>query len=77
MAVTTLAKLRRERAKHPLSTQHQVRVEIKALIDAFDFSEPLIRAQFKDQNDDMLFCKMMEPVKKALADIGMSKGELN
>jgi hypothetical protein len=48
MAVTTLAKLRRERAKHPLSTQHQVRVEIKALIDAFDFSEPLIRAQFKD-----------------------------
>ena len=57
-------KLRREveRAKRTLSTQHQARVEIEALFDGIDFSEPLTRARFEELNID-LFRKTLDPVK--------------
>lgn len=73
-----LGKLRKEceRAKRALSSQHQVRVEIEALFDGTDFSEPLTRARFEELNMD-LFKKTMGPVKQALQDAGMKKTDIN
>ncbi|XP_015688970.2 heat shock 70 kDa protein BIP5-like [Oryza brachyantha] len=73
-----LGKLRREceRAKRALSNQHQVRVEIESLFDGVDFSEPLSRARFEELNND-LFRKTMVPVKKAMADARLSKGDID
>ncbi|CAO2836716.1 unnamed protein product [Amaranthus hypochondriacus] len=72
-----LGKLRREceRAKRALSSQHQVRVEIEALVDGIDFSEPLTRARFEELNAD-LFKKTMTPVKKALEDAHLKKSDI-
>jgi len=71
-------KLRREaeRAKRTLSNQHQVRVEIEALFEGLDFSEPLTRARFEELNND-LFRKTMGPVKKAMDDAGLKKSEID
>merc|ERR1712164_142607 len=76
--VKAVQKLRREaeRAKRTLSNQHQVRVEIEALFDGVDFSEPLTRARFEELNND-LFRKTMGPVKKAMEDAGMKKSEID
>lgn len=76
--VKAVQKLRREaeRAKRTLSNQHQVRVEIEALFDGIDFSEPLTRARFEELNND-LFRKTMGPVKKAMDDAGMKKSEID
>ncbi|CAN0900040.1 Heat shock 70 kDa protein BIP1 [Linum grandiflorum] len=73
-----LGKLRREceRAKRGLSTQHQVRVEIESLFDGVDFSEPLSRAKFEELNIN-LFKKTLGPVKKALADARLKKGDID
>eukprot|EP00798_Chlamydomonas_sp_ICE-L_P027679 gene27679-7320_t len=73
-----MAKLRREaeRAKRALSSQHQVRVEIEALHDGIDLSEPLTRARFEELNID-LFRKTMGPVKKALEDAKFAKSDLD
>lgn len=73
-----LGKLRKEceRAKRALSSQHQVRVEIEALFDGTDFSEPLTRARFEELNMD-LFKKTMGPVKQALQDAGLKKTDIN
>uniref|UniRef100_A0ACD5XC15 Uncharacterized protein n=1 Tax=Avena sativa TaxID=4498 RepID=A0ACD5XC15_AVESA len=73
-----LGKLRREceRAKRALSTQHQVRVEIESLVNGVDLSEPLTRARFEELNAD-LFRKTMAPVKKAMADARLSKGDID
>ena len=76
--VKAVQKLRREaeRAKRTLSNQHQVRVEIEALFDGIDFSEPLTRARFEELNND-LFRKTIGPVKKAMDDAGMKKSEID
>ncbi|KAK4491215.1 hypothetical protein RD792_001948 [Penstemon davidsonii] len=73
-----LGKLRKEceRAKRALSSQHQVRVEIEALFDGIDFSEPLTRARFEELNMD-LFKKTMEPVKRALKDSNLKNSEIH
>jgi len=73
-----LQKLRREveRAKRALSSQHQVRVEVESLVDGVDLSEPLTRARFEERNMD-LFRKTLSPVKKALADAGLEKSEID
>jgi heat shock protein 5 len=73
-----LGKLRREceRAKRALSNQHQVRVDIEALFDGVDFAEQLTRARFEELNND-LFRKTMVPVKKAMADAGLNKGDID
>ncbi|KAK3041969.1 hypothetical protein RJ639_002277 [Escallonia herrerae] len=70
-------KLRKEceRAKRALSNQHQVRVEIEALFEGIDFSEPLTRARFEELNMD-LFRKTMGPVKKAMEDAGFKKTDI-
>ncbi|KAK3041958.1 hypothetical protein RJ639_002266, partial [Escallonia herrerae] len=72
-----LGKLRKEceRAKRALSNQHQVRVEIEALFEGIDFSEPLTRARFEELNMD-LFRKTMGPVKKAMEDAGFKKTDI-
>ncbi|KAK3029979.1 hypothetical protein RJ639_038078, partial [Escallonia herrerae] len=72
-----LGKLRKEceRAKRALSNQHQVRVEIEALFEGIDFSEPLTRARFEELNMD-LFKKTMGPVKKAMEDAGFKKTDI-
>jgi len=73
-----LQKLRREaeRAKRTLSNQHQVRVEVEALFDGTDLSEPLTRARFEELNND-LFRKTLGPVKKAMEDAGFKKSEIH
>lgn len=73
-----LQKLRREaeRAKRALSSQHQVRVEIEALYEGIDLSEPLTRARFEELNME-LFRKTLGPVKKALDDANMKKSDLS
>ncbi|KAL9248119.1 hypothetical protein vseg_021478 [Gypsophila vaccaria] len=73
-----LSKLRREceRAKRALSSQHQVRVEIEALVDGIDFSESLTRARFEELNMD-LFKKTLGPVKKALEDARLKKKDID
>ncbi len=71
-------KLRREveRVKRVLSTQHQARVEIEALFDGIDFSEPLTRARFEELNID-LFRKTLDPVKNVLSDAGLKKTDID
>eukprot|EP00955_Chlamydomonas_euryale_P104067 365536-Chlamydomonas_euryale.AAC.1 len=54
----------------------QVRVEIEALYEGVDLSEPLTRARFEELNMD-LFRKTMGPVKKAMEDAGFSKSEID
>ncbi|CAG9460862.1 unnamed protein product [Pedinophyceae sp. YPF-701] len=73
-----LAKLRREveRAKRALSSQHQIRVEVEALVEGIDLSEPLTRARFEERNLD-LFRKTLGPVKKAMSDAGLEKSEID
>ncbi|EFJ49128.1 luminal binding protein Bip1 [Volvox carteri f. nagariensis] len=73
-----LQKLRREaeRAKRALSSQHQVRVEIEALYEGVDLSEPLTRARFEELNMD-LFKKTMGPVKKAMDDANLKKSDID
>merc|ERR1712203_579056 len=48
-------KLRREveKAKRALSSTHQTRIEIEALLDGDDFSESLTRASFEELNSDL------------------------
>ena len=72
-----LQKLRREaeRAKRALSSQHQVRIEVEALADGVDLSEPLTRARFEELNAD-LFKKTLGPVKKALDDANMKRTDI-
>lgn len=53
-----------------------MRVEIEALHDGIDLSEPLTRARFEELNMD-LFKKTMGPVKKALDDANMKKSDLD
>jgi len=71
-------KLRREveRVKRALSTTHQSRVEIEALYDGIDFSEPLTRARFEELNID-LFRKTLDPVKNVLSDAGLKKPDVD
>uniref|UniRef100_I1NNL9 Uncharacterized protein n=1 Tax=Oryza glaberrima TaxID=4538 RepID=I1NNL9_ORYGL len=57
--------------------QHQVRVEIEALLDGgVDLSETLTRAQFEELNDD-LFARTMAPLRKTMADAGLEKGDID
>ncbi|KAK1696981.1 hypothetical protein QYE76_013678 [Lolium multiflorum] len=73
-----MQRLRREceRAKRTLSNQHQERVEVEALFDGVDFSEPLTRAQFEELNED-LFLKAMAQLQKAMADAGLDMREID
>lgn len=76
---TAVAKLRREveKAKRALSSAHQVKVEVEALLpNGDDFSETLSRAKFEELNME-LFKKTLGPVEKALKDAGKKKSDIN
>ncbi|KAM0922004.1 hypothetical protein ACQ4PT_006474 [Festuca glaucescens] len=73
-----LQRLRREceRAKRALGDQPEARVEVEALLDGVDLSEPLTRAQLEELNED-LFMKAMAQVEKAVSDAELDKREID
>jgi len=73
-----IQKLRREveKAKRALSSTHESRVEIEALMDGVDLSETLSRAKFEELNVD-LFKSTLDPLKKCLDDSGFKKGQID
>merc|ERR1719267_260153 len=73
-----LQKLRREveKAKRALSSTHQARVEIEALLDGLDLSETLTRARFEEINAD-LFKNTLGPVKQVMEDSGLKKNQID
>jgi len=73
-----LQKLRREveKAKRALSSTHQARVEIEALMDGLDLSETLTRARFEEINAD-LFKNTLGPVKQVMEDSGLKKNQID
>ncbi|CBY42668.1 unnamed protein product, partial [Oikopleura dioica] len=75
---TALAKLRREseKAKRALSLEHSAKLQIENLFGGLDFEETLTRAKFEQLNLD-LFQKTLDPVRKVLADAGLTKAEID
>ena len=75
---TALAKLRREceKAKRALSLEHSAKIQIENLFGGLDFEEILTRAKFEQLNLD-LFQKTLDPVRKVLADAGLTKAEID
>ncbi|KAK8882644.1 hypothetical protein M9Y10_045286 [Tritrichomonas musculus] len=73
-----ISKLKREaeKAKHALSSLHQVTIEIENFNDGDDFVETLTRARFEELNAD-LFRKTMVPVQNVIKDSGLSKSEID
>jgi len=73
-----MQKLRREveKAKRALSSTHQTRIEIEALLDGVDFSESLTRARFEEINNN-LFKSTLKPVKQVLDDSGLKKNQVD
>merc|ERR1711998_286554 len=73
-----MQKLRREveKAKRALSSTHQTRIEIEALVDGEDFSESLTRARFEEINQ-ALFKSTLNPVKQVLEDGGLKKNQID
>ena len=73
-----MQKLRREveKAKRALSSTHQTRIEIEALVDGVDFSESLTRARFEEINNN-LFKSTLKPVKQVLEDGGLKKNQVD
>merc|ERR1711998_682987 len=59
-----------------LSSTHQTRIEIEALIDGEDFSESLTRARFEELNA-ALFKSTLQPVKQVLEDGGLKKNQVD
>jgi len=73
-----MQKLRREveKAKRALSSTHQTRIEIEAVVNGEDFSETLTRARFEELNSD-LFKSTLDPVKQVLDDGGLKKSQID
>jgi len=73
-----MQKLRREceKAKRALSSTHQAKVEIEALVDGEDFSETLTRAKFEELCAD-LFKNTLGPVKQVMEDGGLKKNQID
>jgi len=61
-----------KKAKRALSTQTQVKVEVEAIAEGLDLSEPLTRAKFEELNID-LFRKTLAPVGAVLKDASLKK----
>merc|ERR1719183_1951076 len=74
----SMQKLRREveKAKRALSSTHQTRIEIEALVDGEDFSESLTRARFEEINA-ALFKSTLNPVKQVMEDGGLKKNQID
>ncbi|KAI8844703.1 glucose regulated protein 78 [Chytriomyces cf. hyalinus JEL632] len=73
-----MGKLRHEveNAKHALSSQVSVNIEIKSFCDGVDLTGALTRATFEELNID-LFKKTLGPVEKVLKDAGVGKDEIH
>merc|ERR1711904_758024 len=73
-----LQKLRKEveKTKRALSSTHQARPEIEALVDGEDFSESRTRARFEELCGD-LFKKTLGPVKNVMDDSGLKKTQVD
>jgi heat shock protein 5 len=65
-----------EKAKHALSSQISVKVEVESLYDGEDFSELFTRATFEEVNID-LFKKTIEHVKRVLKDAKLEKSQID
>ncbi|TVU50899.1 hypothetical protein EJB05_02296, partial [Eragrostis curvula] len=65
-----------ERAKKALSSQDRVQVNVESLFDGVDFSEPLLRSQFEELNDD-LFRKVVALVEKAMVQAKPGKNKIH
>ncbi|KAI8833134.1 heat shock protein 70 family, partial [Chytriomyces cf. hyalinus JEL632] len=65
-----------ENAKHALSSQVCVSVEIKSFYEGVEFTETLTRAKFEELNMD-LFKKTLGPIEKVLKDAGIGKLEIH
>jgi len=76
--VKGMAKLRREveKAKRTLSTVHQTKIEIEAIMDGLDLSETLTRAKFEELNSD-LFKKTLGPIQNVMKDSGLAKTDID
>jgi heat shock protein 5 len=76
-----LGKLKREaeQAKHMLSFQELVMIEMGSFADGLDFSETLTRTEFEELNAD-LFLKTLASVEEVLAEgaeFGVNKGNID
>jgi heat shock protein 5 len=73
-----IQKLKREveTSKRALSSTHEVKIEIENLVEGYDFSEVLTRAQFEELNSD-LFMKTLGPMQTALDDSGLKKTNID
>ena len=65
-----------ERAKCTLSSKTQASLEIDSLFEGIDFYTSITRARFEELNSDY-FRETLEPVKKALRDAKMDKGDIH
>jgi heat shock protein 5 len=73
-----LAKLKREaeKAKHTLSSEYGVTIQLENFNDGDDFSMTITRARFEELYFD-LFQKTLNPLKSALDDSGFDKSEID
>ena len=71
-----LARLRKacEATKRQLSSQHEARVEVDSLIEGFDFSEKLTRAEFEELNMDLFKATLVQTV---LEDSKLAKKDID
>lgn len=71
-----LSRLRKacEAAKHDLSLQQSVTVEIEALADGVDLRETITRSRFEELCED-LFAKALAPVERVMWDV--AEGDVN
>ncbi|KAG2015877.1 heat shock protein [Coprinopsis cinerea AmutBmut pab1-1] len=65
-----------ENAKRVLSSELSARIEIESFENGQDLVEVLTRAKFEELNAD-LFKRTLEPVKQALKDAGLNKGDID
>lgn len=73
-----LAKLKTacERAKKALSSADRAQVTSEFLVDGVDFSEPLLRSEFEELNDE-LFGKVIELVDNAMVQAELKKNMID
>ncbi|XP_056629922.1 heat shock cognate 71 kDa protein-like [Diorhabda sublineata] len=64
-----------ERAKRILSSAAQASIEIDSISEGVDLYTTITRAKFEEINND-IFTRTLEPVKKAIGDAKISRGQI-
>ncbi|XP_057650918.1 heat shock 70 kDa protein-like isoform X2 [Diorhabda carinulata] len=64
-----------ERAKRILSSAAQASIEIDSISEGVDLYTTITRAKFEEVNND-IFTRTLEPVKKAIGDAKISRGQI-